>query len=497
MKIRSLMMLFFASIIIPMLWGSSISVPEVNSEFSKNFQATLSPKISALIDKTVELDLFSGCVLIAKGDDILFARAYGEANRDWHIANTLDTRFNIASGTKPFTGVSTMLLVQQGKLALNDPVSKHLPDFPFGDKITIFHCLTHTSGLGHYTQEYFARMHQVRGLDDFLQEFIYKEKPLFEPGTQFSYSNSGVVVLGAVIERVSGMKYADFLKTNIFDPLGMKETCIRMPEETIEKRASGYIRKLSGGFLETSLTVCPPTSATGLRTTAPDLFKFLRAIQQNKLLRAELKKIMLTPFKNDDLGPYALLWDVIPDGIAHKTGNTVIGHRGGQKGFTSWFTQHQQDDVTIVILSNLDMGSRIAAFFSGIEAILFGREYKLPGLPADRFLYGRMKTERLDESVERFKQVLAEGGYKTGSADGLNAIGYQLVWEGDLPMALRFFRLNARLFPDEANVWDSLAEACLRSGLVEEAIGYYEKTLAMNPNNPNAVEQLKVLKGKR
>ena len=312
-----------------------------DAEFQQHSQHDLSPKIEAVINKAVELELFSGCVLIAKGDEVLFAKAYGEANKDFHIQNTMDTKFNIASGTKPFTSVAVMLLVQRGRLGLHDPVKKYLPEFPFADKITVYHCLTHTSGLGHYTKEYLEKMHRVRGFDAFLKDFIYREKPMFEPGARFSYSNSGVVVLGAIIEKVSGMTYADFLQKNIFEPLNMKDTCSKMPEEIIENRASGYIRKFSGSYLETSLTVCPPTSATGLRTTAPDLLKFIHGVHQNRLLNQELTKVMFTPFLSDDLGPYALLWDVIPDGIKHKTGNTVIGHRGGQDGFTSWYTLHR------------------------------------------------------------------------------------------------------------------------------------------------------------
>lgn len=467
------------------------SSPETASDRSQHEMKT---RIAAAVGRAAASDLFSGCVLVAKGEEILFAGAYGEANRDFHIPNTLETRFNIASGTKPFTGVAIMQLVERGLVNLHDPVRKYLPDFPFGDGITLYHCLTHTSGLGHYTPEYFAKMHQVRSLEAFLKDFVYQEKPRFEPGTKFSYSNSGVIILGAVIEKVSGMRYAAFLEKNIFVPLAMKDTVHRAPEEIVERRASGYIRKLSGGYLETSLTVCPPTSATGLRTTAPDLLKFILGIHGNKLLREDTKKIMFTPFRNDDLGPYALLWDVIPAGIHHKTDNTVIGHRGGQDGFTSWYTHYLRDGITIIILSNLDMGGRITTLYGCIEAIIFGKDYKAPGLPADRYLYERMKAERLEQDIGRFRQVLEEGGYKMGTADGLNTIGYQLLRENDLPMALRFFRLNARLFPDDANVWDSLAEACMQSGLNEEAIGYYEKTLSLNPDNPNAREQLKKLK---
>ena len=350
--------------------GCGIAQTESVADFKERFNKELAPRIETAIAKAVERELFSGCVLIAKGDDILFARSYGEANKDFHIRNTLHTRFNIASGTKPFTAVAVMLLAQKGLLSISDPVIRYLPDFPFGDKITLFHLLSHTSGLGHYTEEYMEKMHRVRGFDAFLKQFIYKEKPRFEPGTKYSYSNSGVVLLGAIIEKVSGLTYGDFMEQNIFAPLGMRETCSRMPEEVIENRASGYRRNPSGGFLETSLDVCPPTSATGLKTTAPDLFRFIRAVHQDRLLKAEYKKIMFTPYRNSDKGPYALLWDVLDGGLFVKSNNQVIGHRGGQAGFRSMHYYYLNDQITIITLCNLESDDSV---YQSIETILFLR----------------------------------------------------------------------------------------------------------------------------
>ena len=161
----------------------------------------IAPKIDELLNNAVELDLFSGCVLVAKEDNVLFSGAYGEANKDFHIKNTLDTKFNIASGTKPFTSTSIMLLVQEGLISIDDPVTKYLPDFPFGDTITISHLLTHTSGLGHYTREYEKNKHNVRGFKSFLNDYIYKETLRFEPGSEFYYSNSEVIVLEQLLKK--------------------------------------------------------------------------------------------------------------------------------------------------------------------------------------------------------------------------------------------------------------------------------------------------------
>jgi CubicO group peptidase (beta-lactamase class C family) len=455
--------------------------------FKKQFDDIYKPKIEEILNKSMELDLFSGCILIAKDDQVLFSQAYGEANKDWHIQNTLDTKFNIASGTKPFTGVSIMLLAQRGMLSIYDPVIKYLPDFPFGDKITIYHCLTHTSGLGHYTQEYNERMHTIRGFDSFLQEFIYKEKLLFEPGTQFSYSNSGVVVLGAIIENVLGMNYAEFLQKNIFDPLVMKNTCCKMSEDVIENRASGYQHKISGGYKETSLIICPPTSATGLKTTVGDLFKFLQAINKNTLLSEDTKKIMLTPNLNDKLGSYALLWDTYDSLLTKGKSCKIIGHNGGQPGFSSFYFNYLDLNYTVIVLSNYDIDMYIPAT---IERILFDKKYSLPRISNDqkinKYLYQNFSEKGYNEVFKNISGLMKNLNLEIDNSSILNDAGYNLINEGDIDMAINFFQLNIELFPSEADVYDSMGETLMKKGNIKLAIENYEKALQINPNYENA-----------
>ncbi|MBN2399633.1 MAG: serine hydrolase [Candidatus Aminicenantes bacterium] len=454
-------------------------------------QDKLTEKLDEVIDKAVELDMFSGCILVAKEDKILYTKATGEANKDFHIQNTLDTKFNIASGTKPFTSTSIMLLVQKGLISVNDSVTKYLPDFPFGDKITIFHLLTHTSGLGPYTREYSERMHNIRGFEDFLNLFVYKEKLSFEPGTKFSYSNSGVIVLGAIIEKVSGLKYAEFLRQNIFIPLNMTNTASIMPEEVITKRASGYIRKITGGFFETSLQVCPPTSATGLRTTVTDLFKFIQAVHNDKLLKKEYKEMMFTPYLSDDLGPYAFLWDVLDGCIYTDCKGAVIGHRGGQPGFETLYYYYLNEKYTIILLSNYSNSRRI---YPMIEAIVFGNDYTLPKLPVEIELYSWMKKMGSEYVIQNIDNLLNDNNYTISNSRILNSAGYDLINEGELDYATACFILNVKLFKDDANAYDSLGEAYMKNGQKDLAIKNYEKSLELNPENNNAKEMLDKLK---
>jgi len=455
--------------------------------YKQQFDQDIAPKLDEILDEAVKLDLFSGCVLIAKGDELLFNKAYGEANKDFHIKNTVDTKFNIASGTKPFTGLSIMLLAQKGLLSIYDPVIKYLPDFPFGEKITIYHCLTHTSGLGHYTQEYNERMHNIRGFDSFLKEFVYQEKLLFEPGTQYSYSNSGVIVLGAIIEKISGITYAEFLQKEIFEPLEMKNSCSEMPEEVIENRASGYQSKISGGYIETSLFISPPTSATGLRTTVGDLFKFIQGVNKNKLLSEENKKIMLKPYLNDELGPYALLWYKYDSLITAGQACEIIGHYGGQPGFRAFYFHYINYKYTVVVLSNYDCNMYIP---TTIEKILFNKTYSLPRISDNQLLYRYLYQVFSEESNEvvskNFSGLLKNKNYKIDNPSVLNNAGYALIKEGDIKMAINFFRLNIVLFPEDANAYDSLGEAYMKDGNTKLAIENYKKALQIDSMYGNA-----------
>jgi len=323
------------------------------------------PKVEKIINKAVEQELFSGVVLIAKEGKVLFSKAYGEANRDRHIKNTLNTKFDICSIGKIFTSTSIMLLAQKGLLKISDPVIKYLPDFPFGNKITIHHLLTHTAGFGNFFSipEYWQSIDKMRSVNAVLP-LIYKQKLEFEtPGEKWQYSNSGIVVLGAVIEKVSGIAYNEFIQKNIFGPLKMKESGLIYPEDKVENRSIGYIKNNDGSF-KNNIGVIPPASpAGGLLTTANDLLIFDQALYSNSLLNQEYKKIMFTPLLNN----YACCWMV-----ENKYNNNTVGHSGGAPGANSMFRRYLNDKYTIIILSNYDRGTQ--SVFAPVEAAVLGKE---------------------------------------------------------------------------------------------------------------------------
>ena len=246
--------------------------------------------IDARVKEYVDAGLFSGVVLVSKGDAVVYEKAFGFADRTFKVPNTINTKFHIASVSKPITAAAVLLLAERGKLSLDDHVSKFVPDLPDGDRITIEELLTHYSGLADAssTPEYndWARFPQTPAS---LVEKLAKMPMRSEPGTKYSYSNSNYHLLALIIEKASGRSYGDFLDENIFKPLGMTGTAHHGDEKTIvDGLATGYLPKDADAFEK------PPyfdwTAKTGngsLYTTAGDLLKFHRALQQGKLLKPE------------------------------------------------------------------------------------------------------------------------------------------------------------------------------------------------------------------
>ena len=235
--------------------------------------ATLVQNIDSRIDQIVESYVankqFMGTVLVARGGDVLFSKGYGSANLEWAIPNTPATKFRLGSITKQFTAASILLLEERGKLKVDDPVKKYLPDAPGAwDKITIFHVLTHTAGIPNFTS--FPDYRTTEAVATTPEKLVarFRDKPLdFEPGEKWNYSNSGYVLLGYLIEKISGQSYEKFLQENIFTPLGMKDSGYDSNFAVIARRATGYVGRWLGGIGISdpggSTPAPPPPAASG------------------------------------------------------------------------------------------------------------------------------------------------------------------------------------------------------------------------------------------
>jgi CubicO group peptidase (beta-lactamase class C family) len=304
-------------------------------------------RMDQMIQSFVVGKKFMGAVLVARGSDILLDRGYGFANLELNVANSPKTKFRLGSITKQFTAASILVLAERGKLNVNDPVKQYMPDAPAAwDKITIFDLLTHTSGIPNFTS--FPDYAKLEPFPSTPAELVarFRDKPLdFEPGEKWSYSNSGYVLLGYLIEKISGQSYAQFLEDNIFKPLGMADSGYDSNSAVIENRASGYAPGANGivnaGYIDMTI----PLSAGGLYSTTEDLLRWEQGLFGGKLLSPSSLKKMTTPFKND----YAF-------GLAVHTvnGREEIEHGGGIEGFNTELAYYPDDKLTVVVLANLN-----------------------------------------------------------------------------------------------------------------------------------------------
>jgi CubicO group peptidase (beta-lactamase class C family) len=313
---------------------------------------------------------FMGTVLVARGDTIVLSKAYGAANLEWNIPNTPATKFRLGSLTKQFTAASILLLEERGKLKVDEPIKTYLPDAPAAwDKITIFNLLTHSSGIPNFTSfpDYAAMEPFATPVDKIVARF--RDKPLdFAPGAKMSYSNSGYVLLGYLIERITGGSYATFVQDNIFTPLGMKDSGYDSNSAVILRRASGYAPSPTGpmnaGFIHMSI----PHAAGALYSTTEDLLKWQQALYGGRVVSAASLQKMTTPFKGD----YAF-------GLTVRTvnGRKMIAHGGGIEGFNTSLSYFPDEKLAIVVLSNIN-GPTADELASKLEVLAHGGTVTLP-----------------------------------------------------------------------------------------------------------------------
>ena len=308
-------------------------------------------------------------LLVAKKGEVIFSGAIGMANLELDIPMKADNVLRIGSITKQFTAVAILMLQEQGKLNINDDITKHLPSYPTnGEKITIEHLLTHTSGIRSYTSlPYFMQdIKDDKSTTEMLDLFKDKEM-LFDPGTEFSYNNSGYFLLGVIIEKVSGITYEDFIEKNVFEKVGMKNSYYGRADQIIPNRASGY--ELEGGETVNApyISMTIPYAAGSLLSTVEDLYKWNQAVFAYQLIKKpSLDKATISyVLKNGETTDYGYGW-----GINSFYGEKVIQHSGGINGFTTNAMYLPEQDIFIVALSN---GENPSFFTQLIAAKIIGK----------------------------------------------------------------------------------------------------------------------------
>ncbi len=284
---------------------------------------------------------------------LIHCQGYGLANVEWGLPIDADTVFRIGSITKQFTAAAIMKLAEEGALESDDPIERHLPDYPVnGRRITIRHLLTHTSGIKSYTGLPNIMAEQAR-LDRSVPEVIavFKDLPLdFEPGEQFLYNNSGYFLLGAIIERLSGKDYATFLHDAFFGPLGIESTRYLLDSTITPRRAAGYELRRGALANASPLSMTWPHAAGALGSTVNDLLRWEAALRQGEVVSPASYAEMTTPGRLNSGGAIAYGFGL---GMLRYRERPVVGHAGGINGFVTNLVHFPDEDLTIVVLSNL------------------------------------------------------------------------------------------------------------------------------------------------
>lgn len=329
--------------------------------------------LDKLVDTYDQLGRFRGTVLIAKGNKILFRKACGLADESNQRSNMLETRFLIGSLTKTFTAVAIMQFVEQGQLSVKDYLSQYLPDFPNAERITLHHLLSNTSGVFDYLlledfNEFMTKPHKTA---EMIARFA--DQPLvFEPGNQFGYSNSNWVLLGAVLEKITGLSYDEVIRQQIFMPAGMNASGFDWELLPHEVHAIGYTDSGSGVVPSLASHSSVLHAAGAMYSTVDDLFRFDSALNNNTLLR---RQTLLDMWQAETPG-YGYGWEI------HQIhGQRVVAHSGGLYGFICNFVRFIDNDgnsqITIILLSN-DNSAAVPEMTETLSATVLGLPYEMP-----------------------------------------------------------------------------------------------------------------------
>jgi len=333
--------------LVPLLWTAATVAAD-----STNF----SSRADEYLTKLTREEEFSGAALIATNGNIVFAKAYGLANREFGIANTTNTIFRLASVTKQFTAMCILILQEEYKLSVSNRIAQYVQNCPAAwSNITIHHLLTHASGVPDYTQfpDHFRRERLPSAVADTLS--LLKDKPLdFEPGTKMQYSNSGYVLLGYIIEKVTGRKYQQILSEKIFQPLGMKHSGYDHPESILPERAAGYgLTRFPHPFGTNIVNCIPfamdlPFSAGALYSTVGDMLIWDQALYSDRLVTAKSREAMFTEYEG---WGYCYGWFHGRVGDSDRVG---YGHGGRISGFVTHANRFPKERVYVVVLCNID-----------------------------------------------------------------------------------------------------------------------------------------------
>ncbi|MEQ9439535.1 MAG: serine hydrolase [Cyclobacteriaceae bacterium] len=478
-------------------------------------------KIEAQIDQVFQefatQDDFQGAILVADQGKVLYEQAFGLANREWNIPNTVDTRFNLASISKQFTAVMVMQLVEEGKLKLNRTISDYYPEYrrDIGKEVTLHHLLTHQSGIPNYTSLPYVwsdSLYQRYSLDDLVKKFASGDLE-FKPGSQYKYNNSGYLILSVILERVTGKPFAQLLEERIIQPLALQHLAVDDREHIVPKRAYGYEKTPEGYNNVYSMYMQNLQGAGNLYGTLQDLYQWDQALYGTTLLSQKSLQRMMRPYTDANqqwIPPYENRYGYgvgiakIP--LTSQEAVSMVFHSGHIRGFSGFYARFPEAGQVIIMLSNTGEVSTARMNQVAMEVVNLLDE-ATPSATTARQRRKNNTTSEAHAVEERDLQSAMYAAWEAGGSEAaiqqyyqltesfpydykntqqdLSAVTSRLVEEGDLESGLAVSALNSRINPH----WQTLTELATlyqQLGQKAEAAQYYQKAISVNPNRTEA-----------
>lgn len=442
------------------------------------FSQTQDQKIDKLLNQYVNLQQFNGSVLVADNGKIIHQQGYGNANFEWHIKNTPDTKFRIASITKQFTAMLVMLAVQENKLQLDKPIIHYMPDYPkkTGNQVTAHYLLTHTAGIPDIStvDNYFDQISYLSHTPLELIELFWHKELEFKPGTQFSYSNAGYMILGALLEQIYGQSFETLLSERIFQPLAMNSSGYDHSSEVLTSRASGYL--LSGNKVINAdyKHMSVPYAAGAIYSTVGDMYRWDQALYNYTLLSKKLTQQMFTPLKAN----YAYGWEVEKMQYEDEKEYQLLTHSGAINGFSTVIRRYTNDKQLIVLLDNRS-GQVNENIASNIFNILNNYPVIEPQLSLSQVALTTKGQSLLNalhsRSVSKFE---------------VHQVAYQLLNDERPNDAILLFRFNTDNHPTSTPSFIGLGQAYEKSGNKEKAISAFMEAHKLSPTMAEPMESL-------
>ena len=447
-------------------------------------------QIDEMVKPYIDEDMFSGVVLYAEQRQVVYQKAFGFSHLETSTKNSIDTKFNIGSLNKDFTDVLILQLAADSLIKLDDQIGKYVKDLKdnISKQVTIRHLLRHESGLGDYAMHpaFQEDPNKYNTLENLI-ELVKSESLQFVPGSDHFYSNSGYIILGKIIENVTGLAFADVIQKRIFNPLGMKNTHYSNLD-SVTRKATGYIKSATGKTLNARFFEHSATPAGGCYSTMGDLYKFYDALAYTDSLLTDPYKKLLYAHANPNIN---VSWAAIANDPSFYNAKA-----GGVEGFNSMVIEWLAKGKLAIVLANYDppVAEQVGM---GIFAIMRDITPIKPQLPAKQYVFQILKEYGYDFVSAKYDSLMDIQNYQYDDPGLLNQAGYDLLRENLNVEAVQVFKLNVKRFPKDANAYDSLGEAYMIIGENDLAVENYTKSLELDPGNKNAIDMIAKLMEKK